>query len=287
MRRRAIGFVAVVAAAWLTQATASACQRCHQTPCAYGAAPACAPAYQCVTEMVPYTVMRNRTRIEFREESVTVMVREADVTWTERPRVICRPVVDTSTVQRVVNVCKPVFETNFVNQNVTVCRPVSTTRQVTEYCMQPTTRYATVPASGQCGRCGHPRSSCGCQTVAQTCYTPVPVVRDVVETHMVPEVQSRSVPVTRCSIVHEQQTVEVPVYHCRMVQETVTERIPHVSFRCVPKTITRQIPYPVCETVPETCYRPVTRVVPCVAAAPQVAPSYQAAPTGQAPSGQH
>ena len=284
MRGRVFGWVAVAAATWLMTGSASACQRCQRTPCAYAAPAACAPAYQCVTEMVPYTVMRNVTRIAFREESVTVMVREPETTWTERPRVVCRPVVDTSTVQRVVDVCKPVFETTYVNQNVTVCRPVSTTRQVTEYCMQPSTRYVTVPVAGQCGRCGHPKSACGCQTVTQTCYTPVPVVRDVVETHMVPEVQSRSVPVTRCSIVHEQKVVDVPVYHCRMVQETVTERIPHVTFRCVPKTITRQIPYPVCETVPETCYRPVTRVVPCASAAPQVAPTAtSASPSVQAP----
>ncbi len=288
MRGRLIGVLAVVAATgWLMTGTAEACHKCRQTPCVYTAPAACAPTTQCVTEMVPYTVMRNRTRIEFREETVTIMVREAETTWTERPRVICRPVIDTTTVQKLIDVCKPVFETNYVNQNITVCRPVSTTRQVTEYCMQPTTQYVTVPVASSCGKCGRKAPACGCQTVAQTCYKPVPVVRDVVETHMVRDVETRQVPVTRCSIVREQKVVDVPVYHTRMVQETVTERIPHVTFRCVPKTITRQIPYPVCETVPETCYRPVTRVVPVTYAAPQVAPSYQAAASGQAPSGQH
>ena len=131
--------------------------------------------------------------------------------------------------------------------------------------MQPTTQLVTVPGSAaRAGVAATPRPSCGCQTVAQTCYTPVPVVRDVVETRMVPEVQTRQVPVTRCSIVREQKVVEVPVFHTRIVQEVVTERIPHVTVRCVPKTVTRRIPFPVCETVEVTCYRPVTRVVPVV-----------------------
>lgn len=285
MRRIVIGFLAVVSALVLAPVTASACLRCRQTPCVLPQA-ACAPAFQTVTEMVPYTVMRAQTRIDFREESRTVMVREPETTWEERQRVVCKPVIETTTVQRVVNVCRPVVETDYVSRNVTVCRPVSTTRQVTEYCMQPSTQYVTVPvaAGGKCGRCGHARPSCGCQTVARTCYTPVPVVRDVVETRMVREVETRQVPVTRCSIVREQQVIDVPVYHTRLVRETVTERIPHVTIRCVPKTITRQVPFPVCETVAETRYRPVTRVVPV---APASAPTYQAAPTAQSASAQH
>ena len=68
-----------------------------------------------------------------------------------------------------------------------------------------------------------------------------------------------------------------------MVQEVVTDRIPITRFHCVPKQITRQVPYPVCETVAVTCYRPVTRMVPIVYAAPAPAPTSQAAP---APSDQ-
>lgn len=282
MRIRTTGWVAVVAMVTLSAGDASACHTCRQSPCVLAPAPAvCQPAYQCVTEMVPYTVMRTRMRIDYREEVVTVMKQELETTWEVRQRVVCKPVVDRSTVQRVVSVRKPVVQTDYVTQNVTVCRPVSSTRQVTEYCMQPVTQWVNVPTVGTCGRCGHPAPSCGCQTVARTCYTPVPVVRDVVETRMVPEVQTRQVPVTRCSIVREEKVVVVPVFHTRIVQEVVTERIPHVSIRCVPKTVTRKVPFPVCETVPETCYRRVTRVVPVMAAAPQMMPAAQAAPSGQ------
>jgi len=288
MRATAIGWVSVMTAALLAPVTASACQTCRKMPCVMTQA-ACAPAFQTVTEMVPYTVMRTQTRIDFREESRTVMVREPETSWEERQRLICKPVIDTTMVQRVINVCKPVVETDYVTRDVTVCRPVSTTRQVTEYRMQPSTQYVSVPvpAGGKCGRCGHAPPACGCQTVARTCYTPVPVVRDVVETRLVREVESRQVPVTRRSIVRETQVIDVPVYHTRVVQEMVTERIPHVTIRCVPKTITRQIPFPVCETVAETCYRAVSRVVPVVPAAPPGLPTYQPAPSGQAASGQH
>src|SRR5205823_3965117 len=137
----AIGFLSGLAAVAvaLGPQTASACHKCHQTPCVLPPPPA--PAFQCVTEMVPYTVMENRTRVEFRPVTETVMTRVPETTWIERPRVICRTVFDTTTVQRQVPVCRPVYDTTYVTESFTVCRPVQTTRQVTEYCMQPTTQY--------------------------------------------------------------------------------------------------------------------------------------------------
>ena len=99
VRLRAVCFGAVVLVLGMT-GSASACHRCQRTPCVLAAPAACQPAYQCVTEMVPYTVMRTRTRVEFREETATVMVREPETTWEERQRVVCKPVIDTTTVQR-------------------------------------------------------------------------------------------------------------------------------------------------------------------------------------------
>ena len=43
-------------------------------------------------------------------------------------------------------------------------------------------------------------------TVARTCYKRVPVVREVTETHMVAEVQTRMVPVVHWRMVTEQKT---------------------------------------------------------------------------------
>ncbi len=250
MRIRVGGLLAAFAVAFVASSgTSEACHRCRQTPCVL----APAPAVQCVTEMVPYTVNRVVTRTEFREVTETVMAPEVDVTYVERQRTVCKPVWDRTTVQ----------------QTVTVCRPETTTQQVVEYCLQASTQYVTVPvASHQCGHCGKVAPACGCATVAQTCYTRVPVVRDVQVTRMVPETK----------------VVDVPIVNCRMVSEVVTERIPITNIRCVPKQITRRIPYPVCETVAETCYRPVTRMVPCAPAtyaAPQVAPTSQAGPSAQ------
>ena len=275
MRGRKARFLMASVALLAFAETASACHTCRKTPCVL--APAPAPAYQCVTEMVPYTVYRQRKRIEFQDVTETIMVRVPTTTFVERQRTICKPVWDTTYEQRVINVCKPVTETSVVNQEFAVCKPVTTTRQVTEYCMQPTTTLVTVPVAQKCGLCGKVKPACGCAVVAQTCYTPVPVVRDVVETHLVKEIQTRPISVFTTHLERETKVINVPIRHCRMVSEVVTERCPVTTFHCEPKTITRKVPYPVCETVAETCYRPVQRLV---AVAPAVvAPAPQAAPT--------
>jgi hypothetical protein len=266
--------VAVLAVA-MTGQTASACHLCGQNPCSM-------PAYQCVTEMVPYTVMKTRWRTEYETVSKTVMVRQPITNYVERQRVVCKPVYDTIEVpcQRVV--CKPIHQTDYVTQTYTVCKPVQTTQQVTTYCMQPTTQLVTVqPKRGLCGLCHN--DPCACQTVAQTCYIPVPVVKDVVVTTMVPETKTRQVPITRTSYVREVVNDVRRITKCRMVQEVVTEKVPCVTWTCVPKTVTKQIPHRVCEQVPVTCYRKVSRMVPCSYATAEVpvGPSMQAAPSGQ------
>ncbi len=282
MQVRAAGFLAIATAVVLISGaeTAQACHKCQKTPCVLVAA----PTVQCVTEMVPQTVYRTRTRMESRPEVTTVMTRVAETHYVERPRVVCKPVFETSYAQRTVFTCRPVSETTMVNQTYTVCRPVQSTQQVTEYVYQPTTQMVSVPTRvPTCGKCGKITYACGCITVAQTCYTPVPTVRDVVVTQMVAEQQTRQVPVTTTRMVQEQRVENVPVRTCRMVTETVVDRMPVTTFRCEPKQVTRMVPYPVCETVAETCYRPVQRMVTMV---PQYAgPAPQAvAPTGQAAS---
>src|SRR4051794_8001315 len=112
MRARAIvvlpGLAAVAGA--LGPQTAPACHKGHQTHCVLPPPPP-APAFQCVTEMVPYTVMENRTRVEFRPVTETVMTRVPETTWINRPREICRTVFDTTTEQRQFVVCRPVYDT--------------------------------------------------------------------------------------------------------------------------------------------------------------------------------
>jgi hypothetical protein len=277
MRVRFMGTVVAVLTFALSAQTASACHTCKRNPCVM---PAPQPAYQCVTELVPYTVYKNHWRTEYEAVTKTVMVREPVTNYVERQRVVCKRVYDTIEVPRQRVVCKPIHETDYVTQTYTTCRPVQETQQVTSYCLQPTTQYVTVPTGRRCGLCH--KDPCGCKTVACTTYTKVPVVKDVVVTRMVPETQTRQVPVHRTRYVQEVVNDVQRVRQCRMVQEVVTERIPHTTWVCVPKTVTKQIPHKVCEQVAVTCYRKVSRMVPCgaveYASAPAIAPTMQAAP---------
>ncbi len=299
MRRLVAG---MLTAGLLVMASSSA-RACHA--CKPGA-PVCAapvPATRCVTEMVPYTVMKTRTRMTFEPYQCTIVVKEPITQVVERQRVVCRPVYETSYVQRTVRVCRPVYDTQMVSQNVCVQRPVQVAREVAGVRYEPYTRCISVPLVAKTGGCGlgslcgklHGRgcaglATVGCTTVLQTCYQPVPVSQTVYETQWVTETQTRQVPVTTCRMVTEDRVQNIPVTHCRMVQQVITERRTVVcGFRCVPKQVTKMRPIPVCETVPVTCYRPVTRIVPIcppiaetiAVATPQAGASPQATATGQ------
>lgn len=292
---RMAGMAAVLVG--LGAGAASACHTCKQTPCAMPVQ----PAYECVTEMVPYTVMKQRVRIERVPVQQTVMVKQPITQMVERQRVVCRPVYETSYVQRQRVVCRPVYDTTYVTQQQVVCRPVSTTRLVSECVMQPYSRTMVVPTyakSGCCGlgllcgkrhggRCGG-LTPAGCVEVTQTCYQPTVVTREVVETQMVQEVVTRQVPVRTTRMVQEVVTENVPVTHCRMVREVVVDRVPVVcGYQCVPKVVTKYVKRKVCETVPVTCYRKVKRMVPVCAAGPVgIGPMVAMAAMGAMPSAQ-
>lgn len=273
-----VGMVAGLVALLATPA-AEACHTCRRSPCVYVAV-APAPQYQCVTEMVPYTVPRQKVHTEFQTVTETIMVRKPVTTFVERQRVVCKPVFDTQYIQRTVQFCRTIPETTLVDQQYTVCKPVITPQQICEYLLQPMTQVVNVAVPvTTCGHCGKARTVCVCQPVLQTCYVPVPVTKTVNVTTLVPEIQTRKVPVTTYRTVVENKVENIPVRSCRIVQEVVTDRIPITHIVCEPQTITRRIPYPVCETVYETCYRPVTHLVPIACApAPVVAPAASPAP---------
>jgi hypothetical protein len=263
--------------------TASACQKCKQTPCVI-TAPA-APAFECVTEMLPFTVMKSKTRVDLVPSCTkTVMETKIDIEYDEQIREVCKPVFDTVWETRCSVVCRPVCETTMVCQAYKVCRPVTTTRKVTEYCLTPYTELVVVPVKTGCGRCGHPKGGCTCQTVARTCYKKVPVVREVSETCMVTEIVNQMVPVVHWRMVPEQRLEKVPVTVCRIVNQVVRVRVPRMVCRSVPKTLVYKTAVLTCEEIPVTVYRPVTRMVPVVLPCPQVMPTAQV-DTGL-PSGQ-
>ena len=128
-----------------------ACHKCKQTPCALVAPPA--PAFECVTEMVPCTVMKTKTRVDLVPVCTrTVMETKLELTYDEQVRTACKPMFDTVFQTRCYTVCRPVCETTMVCQPYRVCRPVTTTKQVTEYCLKPYTELTTVPVKTKCGR---------------------------------------------------------------------------------------------------------------------------------------
>lgn len=295
MRRMFVGLMFTLGVFVLGGPSADACHACK-----VGAPPVCTPVptTRCVTEMVPYTVMKTRTRMTYEPVQCTITVKEPITQVVERQRVVCRPVYETNYVQRTMRVCRPVYDTQMVPQEVCVRRPVQVAREVACVTYEPYTQCVSVPVAPRstCGLgkfCGKLHGSrcaglgtTGCTTtVMQTCYRPVATQRTVYDTQWVTETQTRQVPVTTCRMVTEDIVRNVPVTNCRMEQQVVTERRTVVcGFRCVPKQITRMRPVPVCETVPVTCYRPVTRVVPICPPMVETAlvPSAQSGPSSQA-----
>jgi hypothetical protein len=263
--------------------TAWACQKCKQTPCVI--TPPSAPAFECVTEMVPFTVMKSKTRVDLVPVCTkTVMETKIDIEHDEQVREVCKPVFDTVWETRCSIVCRPVCETTMVCQSYKVCRPVTTTRQVTEYCLKPYTELVVVPVKNGCRRCGHSTGGCTCQSLARTCYKKVPFVREVSETCMVTEVVNQMVPVVQWRMVPEPRIEKVPVTVCRMVNQVVRVRVPRMVCRSVPKTLVYKTAVLTCEEIPVTVYRPVTRMVPVVLFCPQVIPTSQvgtSVPSGQ------
>jgi hypothetical protein len=278
----------VVAASALLPMAAQACGVCHKPKCA--GVPACVvqPAYRCVTEMVPYTVIKTRTKVELIPETFTVMTRVCETNFVEQTCMVTRPVIESHPVQQVVNVRRTVYDTQQVPQQVTtcrlvpettyvdraysVCRPVTTTREVPGVAYQATTQVVAVPtvshSNGGCGLgllCGKKRglSTCGgCQYQTQTCYTPVPTTRTVSETHYVRETQMQQVPVTTCRWVTDTQTIMRTVTTCRVVceQKVVTNYVKSCRYETVP--VTRKVPVVSWKCVPKTMTRYRTLCVP-------------------------
>ncbi len=274
---------AAVLAVWLASGTVVACPTCKQTPCVI--APPPAPAFKCVIEMVPFTVMKTKTRVDFVPVCTTVVTEtKIDTTYDEQTRTVCKPIFDTVFQTRCSTICRPICETTMVCQAYRVCRPVTTTHYVTESCLKAYTELVTVPVKTRCGRCGNSGGVCICTTVARTRYKRVPVQREVTETRMVTEIQTRMVPVVRWRTVTEQTVEKVPVTICRMVNQQVRVKVPRLVFRCVPKTLVYKTAVLTCEQIPVTVQRPVVRMVPVVEPSPQAMPTSQegAGPSGQA-----
>jgi hypothetical protein len=244
-----------------------------------------APAFKCVTEMVPFTVTKTKTTVDLVPVCTkVVMETKIDIVYDEQRQTVCKPVFDTVVETRCSTVCRPVCETTMVCQSARTCRPVTSTRCVTEYCLQPYTELVTVHCRKKCGFCGDTAGACACNTLARTRYKRVPVQREITETRMVSEVSTQMVPVVHWRMVYEQRIDKVPVTICRMVNQDVRVKVPRLVFRSVPKTLVYKTAVLKCQEIPVTVLRPVIRMVPVAQPTPQVAPSAQegASPSTQA-----
>ena len=222
--------------------SASACHACQKTPCVL-APPVAAPAYQCVTEMVPYTVYKQRKRIEFETVTETIMVKVADTTYVERQRVVCKPVWDTNYVQREVNICRPVPETTVVNQQYTVCKPVSTTRQVTEYLHAADDHPGHGPRGARsAATAARPSPPAAARPSPRRPTRRSPWSGTWSRPKWSAEVPTRQVPVTTTHLVREPKVETVPVRTCRIVQESSPTASRSRPSTASPRPITRQIP---------------------------------------------
>jgi len=274
---------AAVLAVSLAGGNVVACPTCNQTPCAI--APPPATFFKCVTEMVPFTVMKTKTRVDFVPVCTkVVMETKIDTIYDEQTRTVCKPIFDTVVETRCSTVCRPVCETTMVCQPYKICRPITTTHHVTESCLKPYTELVTVPVKTRCGFCGHSGGACTCKTVARTRYQRVLVQREVTETRMVTEVQTQMVPVVQWRMVTEQRIEKVPVTICRMVNQEVRIKVPRLVFQSVPKTLVYKTAVLTCEEIPVTVHRPVVKMVPVVEPSPQVIPTSRegASPSDQA-----
>ena len=137
--------------------------------------------------MVPCTVMRTRTNVEFVPAYSKTVMQTKFVTENDVQTVpTCKQVFDTVFKTKCVTVCRPVVESTMECQQYCTFRCVTTTRQVTEYCTKAYTELVTVPVKDKCSRCGHKDGGCTCRTVARTCYKKVPVTREVCESRWSP-----------------------------------------------------------------------------------------------------
>lgn len=282
--------VGALVALGLGSSSAWACHGCKQPACS--GVPVCQTQYRCVTEMVPYTVMRTQMKVDWHPETCTVMVPVPHTTWTERPVTICVPRYETVPVTRRYTVCRLVPETTMVDQTVTVCEAVQSTEMVTETTWQASSRTVAVPVKESHGcllgsLCGKQRGTAcgGCQYVTQTCYTPVPITRAVPVTRYVPRTITRQVPVTTCRWVTEERVdTRNIVRFCGVEPRTEMRRVPCTTVQLEPKTFTKMVATCRQECVPVTLYRPVTRVVPVVCAPAVAGPAMSVAPSTQGPA---
>jgi len=135
MRVRLGGLIAAMVAGALASEPPRRGSNVSPAPCVL------VPAYKCVTEMVPYTVMKTRMRRRYQSVTETVMARVPETTF---PRAATRRLqagLRHATVQRKVVVCKAGLRHDDGQQDPSPSANRSPRTRSAEYCMQATRRW--------------------------------------------------------------------------------------------------------------------------------------------------
>jgi hypothetical protein len=227
-----------------------------------------------------YTVQKPVWETQMRDNSYTRIRYVQETAEREERYTVNHPITETSEREEAYTVLRPVYET-CRTETYTVMRPqtVCQTQMVDQggFVEQtvmkpeaPATRLrwmsgtcAVDPGTGQTvyQRAGLywvqvPRTTCEVQRVWQ----PNVVAQQVQQTFMVPQTESRQVPVQTVRYEQEQMVRKIPVTTCRIVQEEVVKKVPYTVLRPVEERVEQQVPVQVCHIVTEQQVRkiPVT-----------------------------
>ena len=194
-----------------------------------------------------YTVQKPVWETQMRDNSYTRIRYVQETAEREERYTVNHPITETSEREEAYTVLKPVYETSCRTETYTVMRPQTVCQTqmvdrggfVEQTVMKPeapATRLrwmsgtcAVDPGTGQTvyQRAGLywvqvPRTTCEVQRVWQ----PNVVAQQVQQTFMVPQTESRQVPVQTVRYEQEQMVRKIPVTTCRIVQEEVVKKVP-------------------------------------------------------------
>ena len=228
-----------------------------------------------------YTVQKPVWETQMRDNSYTRIRYVQETAEREERYTVNRPITETAEREETYTVLKPVYETSCRTETYTVMRPQTVCQTqmvdqggfVEQTVMKPASpanrlrwmsgTTAVDPATGQAvyQRPGLywvqiPRGT----YEVQRAWQPNMVPQQVQQTCMVPQVESRQVPVQTVRYQQEQVVRKVPVTTCRTVQEEVVKKVPYTVMRPVEERVEQQVPVQVCRMVSEQQVRkiPVT-----------------------------
>lgn len=239
--------------------------------------------YETVVEQQPVTVHRNVVETEMRERRYRVAKPVIETSTREERYCVEKPVWETQEreVRRVVQ--KPVYETAERVEQYTVYRPVTTYRcqtvdqgcYETQQVLKPgacVTRLRWMPGGWAVDEATgvQVRRIAGFRWVQERTpdtyesyrvWRPNLVQVQVPQTVMMPQVETRKVPIQTVRYEQVEEVHKVPVQVCRMVRQEMVRKVPVQTQRIQYEDRVEQVPVQVCRRVTTQETREVRRVV--------------------------